>query len=50
LPQEVSDAVVRLAAEKRNPPVTAHDAIARLGKAGLPRFADLLLRTLELGA
>ncbi|WP_405725166.1 PIN domain-containing protein [Streptomyces sp. NBC_01537] len=50
LPQEVSDAVVRLAAEKRNPPMTAHDAIARLGKAGLPRFADLLLRTLDLSA
>jgi len=50
LPQEVSDAVVRLAAEKRNPPMTAHDAITRLGKAGLPRFADLLLRTLDLSA
>jgi hypothetical protein len=50
LPQEVFDVVVRLAAEKRNPPMTAYDAITRLGKAGLPRFADLLLRTLDLSA
>jgi predicted nucleic acid-binding protein len=47
VPQEVSDTVVRLAAEKRNPPVTTHEAVARLAKAGLPRFADLLLRTLD---
>ena len=37
LPQEVSDAVATLAAERRNPPMTAHDAIARLGKAASPQ-------------
>ncbi len=42
LPHEVAETVVRLAGEKRNPPVTIADAVARLAKAGLPRFADLL--------
>ncbi|MBT2452556.1 PIN domain-containing protein [Streptomyces sp. ISL-43] len=42
LPSEVVQTVVRLAAEKRNPPVTIADAITRLAKAGVPRFADLL--------
>ena len=42
LPHEVVETVVRLAGEKRNPPVTIADAIARLTKAGLPGFADLL--------
>ncbi|MGW0999690.1 PIN domain-containing protein [Streptomyces sp. NPDC002523] len=46
LPDEVADTVVRLAAEKRNPPVTTPDAIARLAKAGLPGFADLLTQHL----
>ncbi|WP_455402922.1 PIN domain-containing protein [Streptomyces bambusae] len=47
LPQEVAETVVRLAREKRNPPVTTADAVARLAKAGLPRFADRLMRHLE---
>lgn len=47
LPHEVVETVVRLAGEKRNPPVTIADAVARLAKAGLPGFADLL--TLHLG-
>ncbi|GAA1357739.1 PIN domain-containing protein [Streptomyces beijiangensis] len=42
LPHEVYDTVVRLAAEKRNPPVSFQEAVVRLAKAGLPRFADLL--------
>lgn len=42
LPSEVVQTVVRLAAEKRNPPVTIADAVTRLAKAGVPRFADLL--------
>lgn len=45
-PHEVVETVVRLAGEKRNPPVTIADAIARLAKAGLPGFADLLTRHL----
>ncbi|MEU6241087.1 hypothetical protein [Streptomyces sp. NPDC047024] len=49
LPDEVADTVVRLAAEKRNPPVTTVDAIARLAKAGLPTFAGLLTQHLRLG-
>ncbi|MEV6248181.1 PIN domain-containing protein [Streptomyces sp. NPDC051742] len=46
LPHEVVETVVRLAGEKRNPQVTIADAIARLAKAGLPGFADLLTRHL----
>ncbi|MEV6954550.1 hypothetical protein [Streptomyces sp. NPDC051183] len=46
LPHEAVETVVRLAEEKRNPPVTIDDAVARLVKAGLPRFADLLTRHL----
>ena len=46
LPDEVVDTVVRLAGEKRNPPVTITDAVARLAKAGLPGFADLLTQHL----
>ncbi|WP_392671544.1 PIN domain-containing protein [Streptomyces sp. LN785] len=42
LPHEVAETVVRLVGEKRNPPVTLADAVARLAKAGLPVFADLL--------
>ncbi|MEW2487455.1 PIN domain-containing protein [Streptomyces sp. NPDC048411] len=42
LPHEVAETVVRLSGEKCNPPVTIADAIARLAKAGLPGFADLL--------
>ncbi|MER5364015.1 PIN domain-containing protein [Streptomyces sp. NPDC002722] len=46
LPHEVAETVVRLAGEKRNPPVTITDAIARLAKAGLPSFSDLLTQHL----
>ncbi|MFE9257554.1 hypothetical protein [Streptomyces sp. NPDC006879] len=42
----MAETVVWLAEEKRNPPVTIDDAVARLAKAGLPRFADLLTRYL----
>ncbi|MFJ8155143.1 PIN domain-containing protein [Streptomyces sp. NPDC094468] len=42
LPDEVVDTVARLAGEKRNPPVTITDAVARLAKGGLPGFAALL--------
>ncbi|WP_199185799.1 PIN domain-containing protein [Streptomyces carminius] len=48
VPHEVRETVVRLAEEKRNPPVTALDAVARLAKAGVPRFADLLTHDPEL--
>ncbi|MFE2291233.1 hypothetical protein [Streptomyces sp. NPDC059452] len=48
LPHEVTEAVVRLSGEKRNPPVTLADAVARLAKAGLPVFADLLTEHLGL--
>jgi hypothetical protein len=48
LPLEVSETVNRLAGEKRNPPVTVHEAVARLAKAGLPRFADRILQSLDL--
>jgi len=47
LPGEVFDTMLRVAAEKRNPPVTPHEAVARLAKAGLPRFSNLLLRMLD---
>ncbi|WP_199812274.1 PIN domain-containing protein [Streptomyces bikiniensis] len=46
LPHEVAETVVRLVREKRNPPVTITDTVARLAKAGLPGFADLLTRHL----
>ncbi|WP_329384156.1 hypothetical protein OG625_22745 [Streptomyces sp. NBC_01351] len=41
-PQEVADTTARMAAGKRNPPLTFDDVVARLGKAGLTRFADRL--------
>ncbi|WP_371616401.1 hypothetical protein [Streptomyces sp. NBC_00454] len=44
-PQEVSDTLAKLAAGKRNPPLTPDDVLARLGKAGLTRFADRLAQT-----
>jgi predicted nucleic acid-binding protein len=47
LPHEMVETVARLAGEKRNPPVTISDAIARLAKAGLPVFAELLVRHLS---
>ncbi|MHA6759483.1 PIN domain-containing protein [Streptacidiphilus sp. PAMC 29251] len=34
LPDEVSDTVIRLASEKRNPPTTVREALNRLTKAG----------------
>jgi predicted nucleic acid-binding protein len=46
LPGEMFDTVIQLAAEKRNPPVTAHEAADRLAKAGVSRFADLVLQAL----
>lgn len=39
-PCEVRETVIRLAAEKRNPPVTLHDALSHLAKAGVPHFVD----------
>jgi len=48
-PREVFDTVIQLAAEKRNPPVAVREAVVRLDKAGVPRFADLLLRTMGRG-
>jgi predicted nucleic acid-binding protein len=41
-PHEVTDTVIRLAAEKRRPPMTTCEALDRLAKAGVPRFADVL--------
>lgn len=45
-PREVRETVIRLAEEKRNPPLTVHDALARLAKAGVPHFADRLVASL----
>ncbi|MGW0928350.1 PIN domain-containing protein [Streptomyces sp. NPDC002644] len=39
-PREVRTTVIRLAAEKRNPPVTLRAVLARLAKAGVPHFVD----------
>ncbi|NYV73898.1 PIN domain-containing protein [Streptomyces sp. UH6] len=39
-PREVRATVIRLAAEKRNPPVALHEVLARLAKAGVPHFVD----------
>ncbi|MFJ7272582.1 PIN domain-containing protein [Streptomyces sp. NPDC099050] len=44
-PHEVADTLTRLAAAKRRPPLTYQDVLARLGKAGLTRFADRLGET-----
>jgi predicted nucleic acid-binding protein len=43
LPQEIAQAAVRLAAEKRRPPLTPHDLADRLAKAGTPNFAARLI-------
>lgn len=40
LPAEVTDTVVRLAAEKRRPPKSPHDLLDNLESAGVPRFAS----------
>jgi len=42
LPGEVAATVVRLAGEKRRPPLTAHDLVDNLAKAGVPIFAAQL--------
>jgi len=39
LPGEVTDTLVRLAAEKKRPPKTAQDLLDDLAAAGVPRFA-----------
>ena len=48
LPLEISETVIRLAGEKRNPSMTVREAVTRLAKAGLPRFADRILQSLDL--
>ena len=45
-PDEVLDTVVRLAGEKRRPPMTPIDLINLLAKAGVPTFAQRLLNKL----
>lgn len=42
VPDEVAGTVLRMSAQKRNPPMTAHDVADRLSKAGLSRFAELV--------
>jgi predicted nucleic acid-binding protein len=42
LTEEVTATVVRLAAEKRRPPLTPEDLVNALGKAGVPVFAERL--------
>jgi hypothetical protein len=41
-PDEVLDTVVRLASEKRRPPMTPVGLTSLLAKAGVPTFADRL--------
>ncbi|MFG2879561.1 hypothetical protein ACGFYU_31900 [Streptomyces sp. NPDC048337] len=41
-PEEVAGTVARIVAGKRNPPLTFGDVVARLGKAGVTRFAERL--------
>jgi predicted nucleic acid-binding protein len=45
-PDEVLDTVVRLAGEKRHPPMSPVDLINLLAKAGVPAFAQRLQRRL----
>jgi predicted nucleic acid-binding protein len=40
IPVEVTETVIRLAAEKRRPPKTPSDLATDLSNAGVPRFAD----------
>jgi predicted nucleic acid-binding protein len=47
LPHEVVATVVRLAHEKRRPPMTPLALVETLGKAGVPNFSDRLRRMLE---
>lgn len=42
MPQEVAETIVRVAGGKRNPPMTRDEIVARLGKAGVTRFAERL--------
>ncbi|MCJ1679145.1 PIN domain-containing protein [Streptomyces sp. APSN-46.1] len=44
VPREVADTLARVAAGKRNPPTTRDELVARLGKAGVTRFAERLTR------
>ena len=45
-PGEVVETVVRLAGEKKRPPLTPQDLSARLAKAGTPNFAARLTELL----
>jgi predicted nucleic acid-binding protein len=47
-PHDVVSTVVRLAAEKRRPPMTPYDLAQRLAKAGAPNFAARLRDHLDL--
>jgi hypothetical protein len=42
LPDDVTDALVQLAGEKRRPPKTPLDLLEDLERAGVPRFADAI--------
>lgn len=50
VPGEVVATVVRLADEKRRPPLTAHDLAETLSKAGVPGFATKLRHLLDVSA
>jgi predicted nucleic acid-binding protein len=47
-PHEVSDTVIRLAGEKRRPPLTPYDVAVSLAKAGLSNFSARLMDQLDL--
>lgn len=49
-PDEVVDTVVRLASEKRRPPMTPYDLVDRIAKAGAPNFGIRLRDRLDMGA
>lgn len=48
LPNEVVDTIVRLAGEKRRPPLTPYDLADSLAKAGVPGFAARLTDLLDM--
>ena len=49
-PDEVTATVVRLAGEKRRPPLTPADLVGVLAKAGVPAFAErLVIRLGDIG-
>jgi predicted nucleic acid-binding protein len=50
VPEEVVATVVRLASEKRQPPLTPSDLADSLGKAGCPTFAARLRALISSGA